>query len=67
MLCWNENIDQKILTSGQITKSKTHAQRGLLVAQQRRARHMQWRAQLFRQLFAGSELVAQHSARTEQL
>eukprot|EP01051_Picozoa_sp_SAG22_P020297 SAG22_NODE_4047_length_1407_cov_7.317278_1_plen_213_part_10 len=28
---------------------------------------MQWRAQLFRQLFAGSELVAQHSARTEQL
>ena len=67
MLCWNENIDQKILTSGQITKSKTHAQQGLLVAQQQWAWHMWWWAQLFQQLFPSSELVAQHSAWTEQL
>ena len=51
MLTWNENVRYKLLTSGQIKKTKQRGERGLLVAQERRCVFMRWRLEALRRLF----------------
>ena len=57
MLTWNENVRYKLLTSGQINKTKQRGERGLLVAQERRCVFMRWRLEALLRLFPSSVAI----------
>ena len=62
-----ENVRSKILTSGLIKKTKTHKERGLLVAEERRSRYMRWRLKLLRRTMPNSKRVERWCCATEAL
>jgi hypothetical protein len=57
VLTWNENVRYKLLTSGQINKTKQRGERGLLVAQERRCVFMRWRLEALLRLFPSSVAI----------
>ena len=57
---------RKILTSGQIKKTKTHAERGLLVSSERRSRIMLWRLEVFKRLMPAATATMRWCVQEEE-
>ena len=64
-LTFNEQKERKELTSGVIKKTKTHKERGILAADQKRSRIKLWVLQILDEIFDGEHVKSWTTARRE--
>merc|ERR1740117_2617082 len=64
-LTFNEQKERKELTSGVIKKTKTHKERGILAADQKRSRIKLWALGVLEKVFAGKHVASWAKARRE--